>query len=105
MCIWKKIEELEGVDLKAALHKHTRIPRESGDITGDIVQALNRTRPKAFAEGPWKTAARWVDDNDIITLEGKGFGEGGGVLLDEAHVPRILLPGSVRIGSGVRQRS
>ena len=111
MGIWKEIDELERVDLETALHKQARIPRESGGIAGDIVQALNRTRQKALAEGPWKTAARRVDDNDIVTIEGKGLGEGGGVLLDEAHVPNVpnvpnvLMSGSFRIGPGVRERS
>jgi len=68
------------------------------------VQALNRAGHETLAEGPWKTAARRVDDNDIVTIEGKGIGEGGGVLLDEAHVPEFRLSGGFRIGPSVRER-
>ena len=74
------------------------------------MQALNRTRHEALGEGPWKTAARRVDDNDIVTIEGKALGESGGVLLDEAHVPKLpefpglFSSGGFRIGPGVRER-
>ncbi len=67
------------------------------------MQALDRTRDKALAEGPWKAATRRVEDDDIVRFERKRLREGRSVLLDEAHVPHALLSGSFRIGLGVRE--